>query len=667
MLRQMKDWIKRALLNETPEIPFSFICGKEPSRDILKAWKFSKNFKEIDTVRKLHTLTFADPDTGLEVIYKATEYSDFPAIEWVIYFKNNGTTDTPILENIQALDINLITRSGDSEFVLHHMRGSLCRKSDFAPLQDTLFANSFKKLSSVGGRSSNGADAMRKDGSSPFFNLAYDNGGIIFALGWSGQWNAEFTRDKDKGLNIIAGMELTHLKLFPGEEIRTPRILMFFWEGKQIDAHNDFRRFVLKHHTPLKNGKPVTCPIAACSWVKYNSGSGVTEENQIGFLNQFIKNKIELEYFWLDAGWYESIGDWAIGAGNWFPKKKAFPRGLKPVADYARKNGMGFVLWFEPERVYPGTWLFKEHPEWLFMPTDEIIKRFYLERPELRSKYKVDALLNLGNPEARQWLTNHISSMIKENRIDIYRQDFNFDPLDYWRANDAPDRQGISEIRHIEGLYAFWDELLHRHPGLIIDNCASGGRRIDLETISRSVPLWRSDYPFEPEGVQSHTLGINQYLPCSAVGSDSTDAYIFRSHLSSGVNLFWDLEKKDFDIGEAHKRIKEFKTLRPLFYGDFYPLTAHSIAPNVWCAYQLDRKDLNLGSVLVFRRKESPHSVAHFKLQGLDSKAKYELTDIDSGVKQELTGRDLMEAGIEIKMFTAPSSVLITYTQVRNI
>ena len=76
---------------------------------------------------------------------------------------------------------------------------------------------------------------------------------------------------------------------------------------------------------------------------------------------------------------------------------------------------------------------------------------------------------------------------------------------------------------------------------------------------------------------------------------------------------------------------------------------------------------MNLGSVLVFRRKESPYSVAHFKLQGLDSKAKYELTDIDSGVKKELTGRDLMEAGIEIKMFTAPSSVLITYTQVRNI
>lgn len=571
------------------------------------------------------------------------------------------------MEKIEVLNTNF-TRDGNDEFVLHHMLGSDADKSDFAPLRDTLPVSTSRKLSAVGGRSSNrkpahvdrgflsnGVDVTKQDGSFPFFDLIYDNVGIIFAIGWSGQWAAKFSRDKDKSLNVIAGMELTHLKLLPGEEIRTPRILMFFWDGKRIDAHNDFRRFILKYHTPLKNGKPVTCPIAANSWLKHNCGSGVTEKNQIEFVNQFIKNRIEIEYFWLDAGWYEGVGPWHHNVGNWFPKKKAFPCGLKPVADHAKKNGMGFVLWFEPERVYPGTWLFKEHPEWLFMPTDETKKK-------LRQRDKVEALLNLGNLEACQWLTNHISSMIKENGVNIYRQDFNFDPLDYWRANDAPDRQGISEIRYIEGLYAFWDELLHRHPELIIDNCASGGRRLDLETISRSVALWRSDYFFEPEGAQSHTLGINKYLPCGACGCDSTDPYIFRSHLSSGITLCWDPEKKDFNVEEAHKRIKEFKLLRPLFYGDFYSLTAHSISSEVWCAYQLERKDLNFGAVLAFRRKESPYSAASFKLQGLDVDGCYEFTDIDSGIKKELTGRELMKNGIEIKMSTAPCSLIFTYS-----
>ena len=73
-------------------------------------------------------------------------------------------------------------------------------------------------------------------------------------------------------------------------------------------------------------------------------------------------------------------------------------------------------------------------------------------------------LLNLGNEDARRWLTDHISGMIKKEGIGMYRQDFNMNPLQYWRSADKPDRQGITEIRYVEGLYEFWDELLRRHP-----------------------------------------------------------------------------------------------------------------------------------------------------------------------------------------------------------
>jgi len=431
---------------------------------------------------------------------------------------------------------------------------------------------------------------------------------------------------------------------------------MFFWDGELLHAHNNFRRFILKHHTPLANGKPVTCPVTVNTWFQYNWGNDVTEENQIATIREIVGASSGIECFWLDAGWYEGVGNWASDVGNWFPKKRAFPRGLKPVAEEAKKHGMGFVLWFEPERVYPGTWLYDNHPGWLLMPTEEIIKNL----PPWNEK--ANALLNLGNPEARQWLTEHISSMIEEVGITVYRQDFNIDPLDYWRGADKEDRQGISEIHHIEGLYAFWDELLRRHPGLIIDNCASGGRRIDLETISRSVALWRTDYGCEPEGVQSHTLGINRYLPCSSGGCNSTDPYVFRSNLASGMAISWrDPNAHHFDINELPARVKEFKLLRPLFYGDFYPLTSHSIESDVWCVYQLSRKDINLGAVLAFRRKESPFPAGRFKLHGLEADGKYEFTDIDSGTKKKITGKELMEQGLEIKIPTAPCSAIWTY------
>jgi len=633
---------------------FSFKYGNRTSAELLSSWKVSQETEDLADKGTLRTIKWADQRTDLEVVFTLTTFSDFPAVEWVINFRNRGKSDTPILEHLHALNVDL-TRSGDSEYMLYHTSGSFATASDFTPMSDILYPSQSKKLSCRGGRSSDGGyPADMRGGAFPFFDLACDDGGIVFAVGWSGQWAAEFKRDEANGLNITAGMEHTHLKLYPGEEIRTPRMLMFLWDGERVDAHNSFRRFILKHHTPLQESKPVQCPVAALSWFKYNYGIGVTEANQVEFIDQFVENKINLEYYWLDAGWYEDDGSdasWHLSVGNWFPKQRAFPRGLKPVADHARKNGLGFVLWFEPERVYPGTWLFKEHPEWLLMPSDEMMK----DRSE--------ALLNLGNPEARRWLTNHISKMIEDNGISIYRQDFNFPPLGFWQAADAPDRQGISEIRHIEGLYAFWDELLRRHPDLIIDNCASGGRRIDLETISRSVALWRSDCTFDSEAAQSHTIGLNQYVPCTACGCDSTDPYIFRSHLSAGISLCWDPEKEDFNAEEARQRIKEFKLLRPLFSGDFYPLIAHSIASDVWCAYQLERKDLNLGAVIAFRRKESPYTVAGFKLHGLDPEEYYELTDIDSGVKTEYAGSELMEKGIELKMLSAPGSMIIAYNK----
>ena len=79
-----------------------------------------------------------------------------------------------------------------------------------------------------------------------------------------------------------------------------------------------------------------------------------------------------------------------------------------------------------------------------------------------------------------------------------YRQDYNTGMLtEYGELTDGENRKGITEIKHIMGLYRLWDTLLSRFPNLVIDNCASGGRRIDIETLSRSIAFFRSDYQCE--------------------------------------------------------------------------------------------------------------------------------------------------------------------------
>ena len=92
-----------------------------------------------------------------------------------------------------------------------------------------------------------------------------------------------------------------------------------------------------------------------------------------------------------------------------------------------------------------------------------------------------------------------------------------------------------------------WDDLLTAYPHLLIDNCASGGRRIDLETCSRSLPLWRSDNTCDMVGSdpariahaaiknQLMSLGLNRYVPFSTVGQMGTTPYLFRSGFNGGI------------------------------------------------------------------------------------------------------------------------------------
>lgn len=609
--------------------PFSFIYDDQSSSELLQGWQYKQEG---------YTFTYTDPQTKLQICCACEIFPGFPALEWALTLKNCGESDTPIIEDIQAIDV-VQSFGTEEEFTLHHAMGSSASRMDFAPVDIEMTENEETKFAPVGGRSSN-TTAL------PFFNIEGKGEGLFLGIGWSGQWAASLTNAGNGKLKMRAGMELTYLKLHPGEEIRTPRILLLFWEGdERMAANNLLRRFILTHHTLHADGKPVTTPLACNGGPQmFNESNNATEQNQIALAQRYRQFGLDTECWWIDAGWYE--GGWPNGVGSWFVRKDGFPNSLRAVSDAVKELGMGFLLWFEPERVHQGTWLDRDHPEWVIKLPDS-----------------PNGLLNLGDPKAIRWLIDHVSGMIESEGIGIYRQDFNMDPLPYWRATDESDRQGITEIRYIENLYTFWDELLDRHPGLIIDNCASGGRRIDLETISRSIPLWRTDYQyFEPNGYQCHTYGLSFYLPCSGTGNGYPDPYSFRSSMNSGFVLGWNLYLPDFPVEQAQHLIAEYKRLRPLFYGDYFPLTEHKITDDVWMAYQFYRQDMKQGMILAFRRPESPCSVMCLKPGGLQANAQYEVVFEDTGDKKILNG-DEFGAGIDVEIIDAPGSLLITYRE----
>ena len=105
-LAKSRQWA--AAKFETGTEPFfSFTYGGKPSRELLKTWDVERTSRTLDDRRTEHTAVYTDPKTGLVLRCVAVEYRDYPTVEWTLYFKNTGQQDSPVLADIQALDVTL--------------------------------------------------------------------------------------------------------------------------------------------------------------------------------------------------------------------------------------------------------------------------------------------------------------------------------------------------------------------------------------------------------------------------------------------------------------------------------------------------------------------------------------------------------------------------------
>jgi len=611
----------------------SFIYGGKPSSQFLNNWLVVRRNLPETPFYTAERITRIDPVTHLECAVTLKHYKHFPVVEWTGNFKNGGIQDSPMLENIRSMDLVF---SASDKLYLHHHTGDYAAEDSYEPHLTQFVAGELLHFAPQGGRPT--------DKAWPYFNIenASEHRGVIAVVGWPGQWSADFSwpADQPQSLRISAGQELTHFMLRPGEEARTPISVLMFYQGDSVRAQNIWRRWMLEENIPHPYGK---LPVAVNA---SSLGLHQSEKTETDGIALFTSHGANLNYWWMDAGWYPCT-EWWDGVGSWRPDPVRFPHGIKAVSDVAHAHGLKLILWMEPERVHRGTDLYKNHPEWLL------------------GKDGSDKLFNLGDPVAWAWMVDHVDRLIKEQGIDLYRQDFNEEALTFWRTNDTPDRQGISEMRHVEGYLRFWDELHARHPDLLMDTCASGGRRLDLETLRRSVPLWRSDDSANPEHNQCQTYGMASWIPMFGSGTGCDTPYMIRSEMlpfftlclasKAGQAMDWNL---------YHREAANWAAIKEDLIGDYYPLLPYTRDLRSWIAWQFDRSDLGSGVVQVFRRPDSPYQSAQFRVRGLDPAAKYLVTDLDKANSPEMfTGAQLMNEGIEVKIETAPSAKIIIYAK----
>lgn len=661
-------------------LPFSFRYRDHDSRDLLDRWSSTTTSTGGDG-REQTVETWADPDSGLRVDLIGDSYAGHDVTTWRARFRNESDSALPAVTDVLAVDRTW--EGAGQDWTIRTASGSVAVATDFEPRDLPFDDGSFRVFTTDGGRSTDGvldlSGGTAVTGAWPYFNIDFGGSGVIVALGWPGQWAAELehsgsalrvrggvsTTPFADGQRIIGDEPLTAMPLGAGESFETPWMAAMPWAGGDwIDAQNAWRRWMVAHVLPEAKGGPVR-PMAPAQANDYFVGQIDTVDDELAWINSYGENHATSatggvhDHWWIDAGWYETP-EWTdpptawIPVGTWEPDAERFPDGLTPALARARELGMRTIVWFEPERVMPGTWLYEEHPQWLLGPVEGY--------PHFDSKA---ALLDFGNEEALAWAIDHFDGLIKSQGIDVYREDFNISPLQFWNASDADGERGTRQIRYIEGHLTFWRALIERNPGLLIDNCASGGRRMDLLSATLSVPLLRSDWVHDATGNQAHTFGVSLWAPFTGTGAHASGVdldyrdleYRARSAMAPSFLFTVDPREDAADWAGLNRLASEWASVNDAYLGDYYPLTPYSVAEDAHLAYQFHGD--GAGFVQAFRRMNSAEAALSLTLRGLDADAEYEFHDHADG--RTWTARGVEASALELELPVAPSATTVAY------
>ncbi len=643
-MAQSRLWTGR-LFSNPGNLPISFRYDGQPVNGIPELWNPVVSKNGIDANIDQIVFNGFDAQTGLTIKVECLVYRDYPVVEWTAYLSNQGAQPSPILSDFLGLSASFEVASPGRVI---HCNGDFYNADGYTPQETILAEGKPLRIAPVGGRPC--------DQAFPYFRLTGEGCGLTLAVGWPGQWSAQFAQTGGR-VRIEAGQEKTHLRLNPGEMIRSPRITLMSWVGEERRAVNLWRRWYLSHVLPRPNGKPLQPLLAVTASDDGNEFTAATEENQICYANRFKAAGVHFDIWWLDAGWYPCADEkgeriWWL-TGTWTPDPERFPRGLRPVTENLAGHGARLLLWFEPERVTRGSRLDTDHPEWLLRAAGEDGNR----------------LLNLGNPAVRCWLTEHICRTIQQEGIGVYRQDFNFNPLPFWRENEAEDRQGAVENFYVQGYLQYWDDLLERNPGLWIDSCASGGRRNDLETMRRAVPLHYTDYGYgKPTAKLSFHQTLFQWLPYfkewtmdweieegAVYNNPKTNApldnYTFHCSLAAFYWPIINIKSDTIDHSNELRQIDLWRKAAPiLLNGDYYPLTPFHAHKDSWVGFQFDLPEQGRGFVQTIRPAACTQETFVVSPEALSKESRYVFENPESSERIEATGEQLVQQGFSVTL-----------------
>ena len=651
------DWYLDVTTN-LQNFPIIFSYGNAEYRGFNKSYfsiKDTKINKVGDKEEKLITFNFFD---GIEILLKVVHYYSHGVTEWTVFFENKGNQNTKRIKDLR------VEYSIEGKYP--NLKGILGDHINrYRPYNFDLTNNLLEFTNHTGQTSHNYF---------PYFNLECGDGGVMFAIGWAGTWNACFKSDGLKTTytaNSVIGMDLF---LQPNEKIRSALFIVApYNERNEYYSTNYWRDWFVKYNLPKDDSSGTRVNPLSSICLSLDTGllhsDGSISEKYFTWkpsMDKLFEENIHFDFRWVDAGWYIAPDggsaipkvqghDWWDTVGTWEIDPEKWPdKSFRELTDYHREHNMRTLLWFEPERV---------------TMVDDLVKNCGYKREWAVEVEGVRGICNnIGNPECLKWTTDRICKVLKDNKIELYREDHNFKSGYLWSIMDEREglgRKGFTEIGVVTAHYKMWDDIIACTLSFggcgFIDSCASGGGRNDIESLRRAVPLLRSDSDRKYIARRlSITTAFNKWIPFNGAGSigdnqsnagwgiGAIDKYTVRASYLPALNIstLQPTQKSDTDFEIYRFALNEWGKLKEYLLKEFYLLTpwhrepdlkenaGYGFSANEFTAYAYYDAETEKGVLLAFREEICDKETHTICLSCIEKGAKFRLVDEDT--KEEI-------------------------------
>ncbi|HEY8903690.1 MAG TPA: alpha-galactosidase [Chthoniobacterales bacterium] len=314
----------------------------------------------------------------------------------------------------------------------------------------------------------------------PFMAVEDMAAGVIWGaqLAWAGSWQMEVFRQHDDVCisGGLADREFGHWMktLAPGESIVTPTATLSCVHGS-LDDLCDRLTAVQDRAVEAQPEVEQDLPIVFNEWC--TTWGDPSYDKVLAIADRLAGS--EVRYLVIDAGWYKTeASDWSSGHGDWVPSAKLFPRGLAAMAAAIRERGIIPGLWYEMETVGSQSDAFRNMAEHM------------LQRDGHPITVRERRFWNLNDPIAEDFLTKRVIDLLDECGFGYLKVDYNETA---GLGSDDPDSLGEGLRKQTLGTYRFFEKIRERLPEIVIENCSSGGHRLEPSMLARTAMSSFSD------------------------------------------------------------------------------------------------------------------------------------------------------------------------------